>query len=208
VRDHGPGLAEETRQRLFEPFYRGAEARARRLPGLGLGLAVARHAAARLHGDLRLDASCRAGCQFVLTLPGDATTLERVARFDACYETLQPILDAAPTTLATLQGPAVFEPRAAEVLSAALQRELGADAVVIVLADTTAIVATPAPVRRTWQRLAGTLAAAAGGRAALATRAGIQRLRRGAGADECVLQGLVRSRFPLPTTAATEVRRA
>jgi two-component system sensor histidine kinase MprB len=40
VRDHGPGIAEEDREHVFDRFYRSADARS--LPGSGLGLAIVR----------------------------------------------------------------------------------------------------------------------------------------------------------------------
>ncbi|MFW6057399.1 MAG: sensor histidine kinase [Persicimonas sp.] len=42
VTDTGPGIAPQERVRLFEPFERGADARERALPGVGLGLALVR----------------------------------------------------------------------------------------------------------------------------------------------------------------------
>jgi PAS domain S-box-containing protein len=39
VRDHGPGIPEEERRRVFQPFYRSGTAGA--VPGTGLGLAIA-----------------------------------------------------------------------------------------------------------------------------------------------------------------------
>lgn len=71
VADTGPGVAVEDRQRLFQPFYRGASARASNLPGSGLGLAVARDIA-RAHGgrlELREDEPGARGAVFVLHLP-------------------------------------------------------------------------------------------------------------------------------------------
>jgi len=47
VRDHGPGIAEEDREHVFDRFYRSAAARA--LPGSGLGLAIVREVA-EAHG--------------------------------------------------------------------------------------------------------------------------------------------------------------
>jgi two-component system sensor histidine kinase MprB len=47
VRDHGPGIAVEDREHVFDRFYRSAAARA--LPGSGLGLAIVREVA-EAHG--------------------------------------------------------------------------------------------------------------------------------------------------------------
>ena len=47
VRDHGPGIADEDAERLFDRFYRSARARGR--PGSGLGLAIVRQVA-ETHG--------------------------------------------------------------------------------------------------------------------------------------------------------------
>jgi len=49
VRDHGPGIAEDELDRVFEPFYRVQEARERATGGVGLGLAIAARAV-RAHG--------------------------------------------------------------------------------------------------------------------------------------------------------------
>lgn len=43
VRDHGPGIAEQDREHVFDRFYRSADARS--LPGSGLGLAIVREVA-------------------------------------------------------------------------------------------------------------------------------------------------------------------
>jgi signal transduction histidine kinase len=48
VRDHGPGVPAEERERIFEPFCRGAAARA--LPGTGIGLATVRKISAHFGG--------------------------------------------------------------------------------------------------------------------------------------------------------------
>jgi two-component system sensor histidine kinase MprB len=47
VRDHGPGIAPEERERVFDRFYRAPTARS--LPGSGLGLAIVREVA-EAHG--------------------------------------------------------------------------------------------------------------------------------------------------------------
>jgi two-component system, OmpR family, sensor kinase len=49
VRDHGPGVPEQDLERIFEAFYRVAEARDRASGGIGLGLAITARVMA-LHG--------------------------------------------------------------------------------------------------------------------------------------------------------------
>ena len=56
VCDRGPGVSDEDLERIFEPFYRGAEPR---LPGTGLGLAIAWRAVRSHGGSIR--ASNRSG---------------------------------------------------------------------------------------------------------------------------------------------------
>ncbi|MBN1141665.1 MAG: HAMP domain-containing protein [Deltaproteobacteria bacterium] len=49
VRDHGPGVPEEDLEKIFQPFYRVADARDRQSGGTGIGLAITERAV-RLHG--------------------------------------------------------------------------------------------------------------------------------------------------------------
>jgi signal transduction histidine kinase len=65
VEDTGPGVPEEIRDRIFDPFF------TTRPPGegLGLGLFLARRAAARLGGDLQLENHDGGPTRFVAILP-------------------------------------------------------------------------------------------------------------------------------------------
>ena len=69
VSDHGPGVASEDAERIFEPFARGG--RTRDVPGSGLGLAIARGLAGRQRRRRSGSAPHRtaAGATFVLELP-------------------------------------------------------------------------------------------------------------------------------------------
>jgi signal transduction histidine kinase len=65
VTDGGPGIPEEVVGRIFEPFYS-----ADGVQGAGLGLAIARELAERLHGSLDVRSQASATV-FTLTLPGE-----------------------------------------------------------------------------------------------------------------------------------------
>ncbi len=68
VRDFGPGIPEEMRERIFDPFFRADSSRDERTGGLGLGLAIARRAVRVHHGDIAaINAS--PGAQLIITLP-------------------------------------------------------------------------------------------------------------------------------------------
>jgi PAS domain S-box-containing protein len=70
VRDHGPGVTEEMRQRLFTRFERvaGSPMRAGRI-GTGLGLYLSRQLARAMAGDLDLEGTGPDGSTFRLRLP-------------------------------------------------------------------------------------------------------------------------------------------
>ncbi len=70
VDDSGPGVPEELRQRLFEPFVSGRGRDGPR-PGTGLGLAIARGIAERHTGSLRLSSepSPLQGSRFIVQIP-------------------------------------------------------------------------------------------------------------------------------------------
>jgi two-component system OmpR family sensor kinase len=67
VRDAGPGVSEGSRERIFERFYRGDDARTRSDTGAGLGLAIARWVARAHGGDLKV--ADEKGSVFRLSLP-------------------------------------------------------------------------------------------------------------------------------------------
>jgi signal transduction histidine kinase len=65
VTDAGPGLPDHSDTKVFERFYTGDAGR-----GAGLGLAIARELAERMHGRLRVT-STDPGTTFTLELPGN-----------------------------------------------------------------------------------------------------------------------------------------
>lgn len=70
VADSGPGVPEEMRDKIFEPFYRGEL----NVPGTGLGLSIGCTLARRMGGDLALLPSV-SGAHFLLTLEAGAASV-------------------------------------------------------------------------------------------------------------------------------------
>ena len=66
VRDHGPGIAPEDREHVFDRFYRSATARS--LPGSGLGLAIVREVAEAHGGTVHAEAAPGGGALLRLRL--------------------------------------------------------------------------------------------------------------------------------------------
>jgi signal transduction histidine kinase len=69
VDDDGPGIPEEERERIFEPFYRLDRSRDRATGGFGLGLSIAHKAIALHGGNLKVEQSTLGGARFVISLP-------------------------------------------------------------------------------------------------------------------------------------------
>jgi len=63
MRDNGPGLTPEQRQRIFEPFY------TTKVQGTGLGMAIA-HRIVEAHGGQLAVGDDGPGAEIILTLPG------------------------------------------------------------------------------------------------------------------------------------------
>ncbi|MBI1906279.1 MAG: HAMP domain-containing protein [Rhodocyclales bacterium] len=61
VRDHGPGIAPDELERVFEPFYRTEYSRNRETGGTGLGLAIARNLLRAQGGDVTLENAADGG---------------------------------------------------------------------------------------------------------------------------------------------------
>ncbi|WP_431481313.1 sensor histidine kinase [Pseudomonas thivervalensis] len=69
VIDHGPGIAADKREAVFEPFFRLEGSRNRNSGGVGLGMTIAREAAERLGGQLSLEETPGGGLTAVISLP-------------------------------------------------------------------------------------------------------------------------------------------
>jgi signal transduction histidine kinase len=69
VADHGPGIAKEEHEKIFERFYRcGSELR-RQTQGVGIGLSVVRHVVAAHGGRVLLQSELGHGSRFTIELP-------------------------------------------------------------------------------------------------------------------------------------------
>lgn len=69
VIDHGPGIAADKREAVFEPFFRLEGSRNRNSGGVGLGMTIAREAAQRQGGQLNLEDTPGGGLTAVIRLP-------------------------------------------------------------------------------------------------------------------------------------------
>lgn len=80
VRDSGPGIPLEHRNRVFERFYRVDKARSREAGGAGLGLAIAKWAAEANGGSIELECGEHGGCTFRIRLPLHASVAGSTAQ--------------------------------------------------------------------------------------------------------------------------------
>jgi two-component system phosphate regulon sensor histidine kinase PhoR len=69
VKDDGPGIEAEHRERVFERFYRVDKARSRESGGTGLGLSIVKHLVEILGGDVKAENRRAGGALFTVTLP-------------------------------------------------------------------------------------------------------------------------------------------
>jgi PAS domain S-box-containing protein len=71
VQDHGAGIPPAERSRVFERFFRGSEARMRRIRGTGIGLALCREIIEAHGGEINLTSEPGKGSTFWFELPLD-----------------------------------------------------------------------------------------------------------------------------------------
>jgi two-component system sensor histidine kinase CpxA len=68
IRDHGPGVPEDSLARIFDPFYRVEPDRGRASGGIGLGLSITRRAV-ELHGGKIRASNAHPGLEVVIEIP-------------------------------------------------------------------------------------------------------------------------------------------
>lgn len=74
VRDTGPGIPAELRERVFERFFRVDQSRARHTGGSGLGLAICREVLTMHGGTIRVAESSAEGTTIEIRIPGRRAT--------------------------------------------------------------------------------------------------------------------------------------
>jgi signal transduction histidine kinase len=69
VADRGIGIPADQLDRVFEPFFQVERGHARRFPGVGLGLTIARELALAMRGDIELESEWGKGTTVTLVMP-------------------------------------------------------------------------------------------------------------------------------------------
>lgn len=69
VEDSGVGIPEESKQRVFERFYRVDKGRSKKMGGTGLGLSIVKHIVSYYNGTIELDSKEQRGSKFTVRIP-------------------------------------------------------------------------------------------------------------------------------------------
>jgi PAS domain S-box-containing protein len=91
VRDHGPGIPEDFRPRIFEKFAQAEATDARQKGGTGLGLSIASKIVTRLGGTIGFADAPGGGTEFFVELPDWAQIAARAARPVSGKPTVRPM---------------------------------------------------------------------------------------------------------------------
>ena len=76
IRDSGPGIPEEDRERIFERFYRIDKSRNSRISGSGLGLAITMQMVLDFNGTIEVLSNPGGGALFRVVIPLKTTKLK------------------------------------------------------------------------------------------------------------------------------------
>ena len=76
VEDHGPGVPDELKTLLFEPFRQGEPSSG---GGMGIGLSLVQRFAELHGGSAHVDDATGGGARFVVTLPGEVTPMAKAS---------------------------------------------------------------------------------------------------------------------------------
>lgn len=69
VEDTGIGIPQESKQRVFERFYRVDKGRSKKIGGTGLGLSIVKHVVNYYNGVIKLESMLNVGSRFTVYLP-------------------------------------------------------------------------------------------------------------------------------------------
>ena len=69
VKDTGIGIPEESRERIFERFYRVDKSRSKEVGGTGLGLSIVKHALMIHNGKIEVKSELGEGTEMIVTIP-------------------------------------------------------------------------------------------------------------------------------------------
>lgn len=69
VEDIGVGIPEESKQRVFERFYRVDKSRSKKMGGTGLGLSIVKHIVNYYNGSIELESKIGRGSKFTVRIP-------------------------------------------------------------------------------------------------------------------------------------------
>jgi two-component system sensor histidine kinase BarA len=75
VSDTGPGIPDDEREKVFDPFYQVDQSSTREHGGAGLGLAIVKRLVEAHQGSIRAEANAPHGAAFVVTLPAARASL-------------------------------------------------------------------------------------------------------------------------------------
>jgi signal transduction histidine kinase len=77
VRDHGPGVPDALRARVFERFVQADSSSTRATGGAGLGLAICKSIVEQLGGSIRVEDAAGGGARFIVEVPACQTAHDR-----------------------------------------------------------------------------------------------------------------------------------
>ena len=69
ITDHGDGIPESERSKIFRRFYRIDKSRSQEIPGSGLGLAITKHLILQHGGTIDVESKPGEGATFIVRLP-------------------------------------------------------------------------------------------------------------------------------------------
>ena len=76
VKDTGIGIPEESRERIFERFYRIDKSRSKEVGGTGLDLSIVKHGVLIHNGKIEVNSEPGKGTEFVVTIPNEQEVIK------------------------------------------------------------------------------------------------------------------------------------